>query len=96
MAFVVIPIVALLASLLTFFSGFGLGTILLPAFAIFFPVNIAVALTAIVHLLNTIFKFGLVGRNTAFLNQSAQTIWTLSTGSISHWLLNVPRMPHSQ
>jgi uncharacterized membrane protein YfcA len=62
--FVVIPIVALLVSLLTFFSGFGLGTILLPAFAIFFPINIAVALTAIVHLLNNIFKFGLIGRHT--------------------------------
>ena len=64
MEFVVIPIVALLASLLTFFSGFGLGIILLPAFAIFFPVSIPVALTGIVHLLNNIFKFGLVGRHT--------------------------------
>jgi uncharacterized membrane protein YfcA len=45
--FIIIPAVALLASLLAFFSGFGLGTILLPAFTIFFPVNIAVALTAI-------------------------------------------------
>jgi uncharacterized membrane protein YfcA len=62
MEFVVIPVVALLASLLTFFSGFGLGTILLPAFALFFPVDIAVALTAIVHLLNNIFKLALVGR----------------------------------
>lgn len=64
MEFVVIPIVALFTSLLTFFSGFGLGTILLPAFAIFFPVNIAVALTAIVHLLNNIFKFALVSKHT--------------------------------
>jgi uncharacterized membrane protein YfcA len=55
----VIPAVALLASLLTFFSGFGLGTILLAAAAIFFPVNIAVALTAIVHLLNSIFILSL-------------------------------------
>jgi uncharacterized membrane protein YfcA len=62
--FVIISVVALLASLLTFFSGFGLGTMLLPAFAIFFPVNIAVALTAIVHLLNSIFTFALVGRHT--------------------------------
>jgi hypothetical protein len=60
---VVIPIAALFTSLLTFFSGFGLGTILLPAFAIFFPINIAVALTAIVHLLNNIFKFALVGKH---------------------------------
>jgi len=52
----------LLASLLTFFSGFGLGTILLSATAVFFPVNTAVALTAIVHLLNSIFIFILRAR----------------------------------
>jgi uncharacterized membrane protein YfcA len=60
--FVIIPVVALVASLLSFFSGFGTGTILLPAFAVFFPVNIAVALTAVVHMLNNIFKFALVGK----------------------------------
>ena len=52
MEIVIISIVALFASLLTFFSGFGLGTILMPVFAIFFPVEIAIALTGIVHLLN--------------------------------------------
>jgi hypothetical protein len=56
MELVLIAIVAFFAAGLTLFSGFGLGTILLPAFAIFFPVDIAIALTAIVHLLNNIFK----------------------------------------
>jgi uncharacterized protein len=55
--------VALIASGLTFFSGFGLGTLLLPAFAVFFPVEVAVALTAIVHFLNGAFKLVLVGRH---------------------------------
>jgi uncharacterized protein len=59
----IIPLVALLASLLTFFSGFGLGTILLAAVAVFFPVNVAVALTAIVHLLNSIFILSLKARH---------------------------------
>ncbi|MCU0705575.1 MAG: sulfite exporter TauE/SafE family protein [Fimbriiglobus sp.] len=54
--------VALLASGLTFFSGFGLGTLLLPAFALFVPVDRAIALTAIVHFLNGLFKLALVGR----------------------------------
>lgn len=63
MDFIVIPIAAALASVLTFFSGFGLGTILTPVFAVFFPVDLAVALTAIVHLLNNLFKLGLVGRH---------------------------------
>lgn len=62
LTFPVICTVAFLASALTFFSGFGLGTLLLPAFALFFPVEQAVALTAIVHFLNGLFKVGLVGR----------------------------------
>ena len=63
MDFILIPLVALIASLLTFFSGFGLGTLLMPVFAIFFSIDIAVALTAIVHFLNNIFKLALVGRH---------------------------------
>lgn len=52
----VIAIVAALASALTIYSGFGLGTILLPAFALFFPAPVAVAATGVVHLLNNLFK----------------------------------------
>ncbi len=62
MDIIVISLVALFASLLTFFSGFGLGTILLPAFAIFFPVEVAIALTGVVHLLNNLFKMTIVGQ----------------------------------
>lgn len=58
-----IPMVALVASLLTFFSGFGLGTLLLPAFAAFFPASLAVAATAIVHLANNALKFALTARH---------------------------------
>ena len=60
----VVCVVAFLASGLTFFSGFGLGTLLLPAFALFYPVTQAVALTAVVHFLNGLFKLLLVGRHT--------------------------------
>lgn len=52
-----------MASLLTFFSGFGLATILTPVFAIFFPIEIAVALTGVVHFLNNLFKVGLTGKH---------------------------------
>lgn len=51
------------ASVLTFFSGFGLGTVLLPAFAAFFSIELAVVMTAIVHLLNNHFKLMLVGKS---------------------------------
>ena len=63
MSYLIICTVALLASALTFFSGFGLGTLLLPAFALFFPIEQAVALTAVVHFLNGFFKLALTGRN---------------------------------
>ena len=64
MTLLFICLVAFLASILTFYSGFGLGTLLLPAFALFFPVEQAVALTGVVHFLNGLFKLGLVGRHT--------------------------------
>lgn len=57
-----VGITALLASGLTLFAGFGLGTLLLPVFALFFPAEVAVAATAIVHGLNSLFKVALVGR----------------------------------
>lgn len=63
MSFFIIPITALVASLLTFFSGFGLGTILLPVFAMYYDAPIAVGLTAIVHFSNNVFKMGLVYKN---------------------------------
>lgn len=63
MEYIIICIVAFLASILTFFSGFGLGTILLPVLALFFPIEIAIALTGVVHFFNNMFKLTLVGRN---------------------------------
>jgi uncharacterized membrane protein YfcA len=61
--YAVVSAVALLVAALTLFSGFGLGTLLLPAFAVFFPVAVAVAATAVVHLANNLFKLMLVGRH---------------------------------
>lgn len=63
MIYVLIAVTSSIASFLTFFSGFGLGTILLPVFAIYYPLPIAVALTACVHLLNNLFKLSLVYKN---------------------------------
>ncbi|MCF6148912.1 MAG: sulfite exporter TauE/SafE family protein [Candidatus Kuenenia sp.] len=62
MVYLVICTVSLVVSALTLFSGFGLGTLLMPAFAVFFPLEVAIAATAIVHLANNIFKLMLVGR----------------------------------
>lgn len=63
MDYFVICMVALFVSVLTLFSGFGLGTLLMPAYALFFPLPVAIAATAVVHLANNIFKAVLVGKN---------------------------------
>ena len=62
MELVLIGLVALLTSGLTLFSGFGLGTILMPVFALFFPLPLAIAATAVVHFANNLFKFGLMAK----------------------------------
>ena len=63
MDILIVCVVALLASVLTFFSGFGLGTLLLPAFALFVPLEHAIAMTAVVHLLNGLFKLALLRKH---------------------------------
>jgi uncharacterized protein len=63
MEILIISLAAFFVAILTFFSGFGLGTILTPIFMIFFPVELAIALTGVVHFFNNIFKIILVGKN---------------------------------
>lgn len=62
MDYLLIAVVAFGASLLTLYSGFGLGTLLLPAFALFAPLPVAIAATALVHLANNLFKGALLAR----------------------------------
>jgi uncharacterized membrane protein YfcA len=61
MIYLVICLAALAGSALTFFSGFGLGTLMVPVFALFFPIDVSIALTAVVHFLNNLFKLLLIG-----------------------------------
>jgi len=62
MDILVVGIAALFVSGLTLFSGFGLGTLLMPVFALFFPVEVAVAATAVVHAANNTLKLPLFAR----------------------------------
>jgi hypothetical protein len=61
--FAIVSFAALFASALAFFSGFGLGTLLLPVFALFYPVEVAVAATAVVHGANNALKIAVVGKH---------------------------------
>ncbi len=63
MDILIVTLAALLVSALTLYSGFGLGTLLMPVFALFFPLEVAVAATAVVHGANNVFKISVVGRH---------------------------------
>jgi uncharacterized membrane protein YfcA len=63
MTILLLAAVAFMVSILTFFSGFGLGTIMTPVFMLFFPPELAIALTGVVHFFNNIFKIFLVGKH---------------------------------
>lgn len=58
----IVCLTSFLISIITLFSGFGLGTVLMPVFAIFFPLPVAIASVAVVHLANNLFKVLLVGK----------------------------------
>ena len=59
----IIAFASFAAALLTFFSGFGLGTLLMPVIALFFTPAVAIAITAVVHFANNILKFFLVAKS---------------------------------
>lgn len=77
LTYVALALVAFLASLLTFFSGFGLGTLLTPVFILFFPVEVSIALTGVVHFINNLFKLFLVGRHA-----DRQVLWRFGLPAI--------------
>jgi uncharacterized membrane protein YfcA len=61
--YLAVGLAAFIAAGLTMYSGFGLGTLLLPVFALFFPAEMAVVATAMVHGANNVFKVVLLGRH---------------------------------
>ena len=63
MDYVFVGFASLIGAILTLFSGFGLGTLLLPVFGLFFPVEIAIIMTSIVHFSNNFLKVLLFGKS---------------------------------
>jgi uncharacterized membrane protein YfcA len=87
MTLFILSLVAFFIAILTFFSGFGLGTILTPIVMIFFPVELAIALTGVVHFANNIFKLILPDKNAdkqVILHFAIPTVITTFFGA---WLL---------
>ena len=88
-SYIIISIVALIVSALTLFSGFGLGTVLMPAFALFFPLPVAIAATAVVHLVNNIFKVFLVGKKADWHVVLRFALPGAAAALVGAWLLNI-------
>ncbi len=87
---VVLAFAALAVAALTLYSGFGLGTLLLPVLALFYPENVevAVAATAVVHLLNNILKFMLVGKHTDWGIFGRFALPAVPCAFLGAWILN--------
>jgi len=50
-------------SIISFFSGFSLSTLLIPLISIFLPVSSAIAITAFIHLVHNLVKFAFLWRS---------------------------------
>lgn len=94
MELVLIGVSALLVSGLTLFSGFGLGTVLMPVFALFFPLPLAIAATAVVHFANNIFKFGLMAKQVDWRVVARFSVTAAIAATVGASLLNLfDKMP---
>lgn len=87
MEFLVVALAAFAASGLTLYSGFGLGTLLLPAFALFFPAPVAVAATGVVHLLNNLLKGALLWRGAHWPTVARFGLAAVPFALLGAWLL---------
>lgn len=89
MDYLLLCLTALVASGLSLFSGFGLGTLLLPALALLFPLPVAVAATALVHLANNLFKLALLGRRAAWPVVRRFALPAAAAALLGAWLLGL-------
>lgn len=87
-SYIIIIIASGLASILALFSGFGLGTVLLPVFAFFVPLQVAVAATAIVHMIYNISRSTIVGKSADWKVVLKFALPAALTAMIGAFLLN--------
>ena len=63
MQYIVLVSLSLFTSIVTLFTGFGVGTIMMPVMALFFDVKVAILLAAIVHIVNNLSRIVLYYRH---------------------------------
>ena len=81
----VICLTALLAAMAPFFLGFGLGTVLLPVFALFTPTPVAVAAAAVVHRANNLLRAVSERAGSNVGDSQGRRDLRVSAQGISHW-----------
>lgn len=89
MSIFILLVAAFFGSILTFLAGFGLGTILLPVFTLFFPLPIAITANAVVHLSNNLFKSALVWKHIHFPTFLRFGITAIGAAILGGWCLDV-------
>jgi uncharacterized membrane protein YfcA len=93
-AYLIISLAAFLVAVLTLISGFGLGTLLMPVFALFYPVAVAVAATALVHLANNLVKLVALARQADWRVVASFGIPSTIFAVVGAWLLTrLARLP---
>ncbi len=63
MQYVILVSLSLFTSIVTLFTGFGVGTIMMPVMALFFDVKVAILLAAIIHIFNNLSRIVLYYRH---------------------------------
>ena len=63
MQYIVLVSLSLFTSIVTLFTGLGVGTIMMPVMALFFDVKVAIMLAAIVHIFNNLSRIVLYYRH---------------------------------
>jgi uncharacterized protein len=95
MEILIIPIITFLLAIITFFSGFGLGTILTPVMMVFFPLDVAIAVTGVIHLSNNVFKLSIIGAKADKNVLIRFGIPSILAAFLGAWLLlNFPDLPN--
>jgi uncharacterized membrane protein YfcA len=95
MEILIIPIITFLLAIITFFSGFGLGTILTPVMMVFFPLDVAIAVTGVIHLSNNLFKLSIIGAKADKNVLIRFGIPSILAAFLGAWLLlNFPDLPN--
>jgi uncharacterized membrane protein YfcA len=84
---IVLGLCALAVAALTLYSGFGLGTLLLPVLAIFYPPHVAVAATAVVHFLNNLLKLALLRKHVDLAVFARFALPAVPLAFLGAWLL---------